>query len=296
MHGKVRGNKRGVKISMTATRCPVKRSSKTHYPMLLRFSFRVMYIHLSYKPIQLSLSLLPPSHILSLEAQNPSNPPGILDLTLTLPFPPALLSPASGSAWRCVDPWPCPDVDAAALFRHRNVSLRSSVVRRLAFAFAFALAIGCVCVGVGVGDGDGDGVRGLELCCLGRGVGRERASRISAARSFAPSEARCDMNGSSSASFDSPLASPTPPPCSSGSCTSLPPSSSSFSVPASASPPRVLCLRGHSDGSTICWKRGSTARSSNQAWTRDSISCATLGTSWRREREPRRERTERSRR
>ena len=80
-------------------------------------------------------------------------------------------------------------------------------------------------------------------------------------------------------------------------------SSSSFSFsPAAASassvalPPRVLCFRGQSEGSTICWKRGSTARSSNQAWTRDSISWAIFGTSCRRDLEPTKERTERSRR
>lgn len=79
---------------------------------------------------------------------------------------------------------------------------------------------------------------------------------------------------------------------SSSSSPSLSPAAASAS--SVAPPPRVLCFRGQSEGSTICWKRGSTARSSNHAWTRDSMSWAILGTSCNRDREPTRDRTERS--
>lgn len=69
--------------------------------------------------------------------------------------------------------------------------------------------------------------------------------------------------------------------------------------PASESSPvrtPVRPIRGQRSGRPTTWTRGSTTRSSNQACTRASTSWATFGTSWRRLREPIRERTERSRR
>ena len=66
---------------------------------------------------------------------------------------------------------------------------------------------------------------------------------------------------------------------------------------SSADPgPLVFFFRGHKLGSTTCCTLGSTHLSSIQAWSLLSTSCAILGMSCSREREPTRERTLRSRR
>jgi hypothetical protein len=124
---------------------------------------------------------------------------------------------------------------------------------------------------------------------------------ISASRNRAPSASNCSSSvcadrGGAIRDAGPGVASSSRMMASSGPSTSMPSSSSAAASASCVAPPRVLCFRGQREGRTICWKRGSTARSSNQAWTRDSMSCAILGTSWRREREPTRERTERSRR
>lgn len=68
-------------------------------------------------------------------------------------------------------------------------------------------------------------------------------------------------------------------------------------APASASSPArtpVRPIRGQKSGSPTTCTRGSTTRSSNHACTRASMSCATLGTSCSRVREPIKDLTERS--
>lgn len=65
---------------------------------------------------------------------------------------------------------------------------------------------------------------------------------------------------------------------------------------SSAGGPRVFCFLGHRLGKATCCTRGSTHLSSIHACRRLSTSCAIFGMSWRRDLEPTRERTDRSRR